>query len=209
WSDDFHHVAHRMVTGESRGYYRDFVGSAEELAHALRRGWVYEGAPSLHYGGPRGTDASEQPPHRFVFFLQNHDQIGNRPFGDRLHELVSPATFRALTALLLLAPKTPLLFMGQEWGATSPFGYFTEHSEQLGRAVRSGRRRAAEHLAGQPLRGLPDPPDIGTSERARLRREGASHPRHRALRDLHRELLQLRHTRPALRGASPGEHRVR
>ncbi|HLT31179.1 MAG TPA: malto-oligosyltrehalose trehalohydrolase [Myxococcaceae bacterium] len=209
WSDDFHHVAHRMVTGESRGYYRDFVGSAEELAHALRRGWVYEGAPSLHYGGPRGTDASEQPPHRFVFFLQNHDQIGNRPFGDRLHELVSPATFRALTALLLLAPQTPLLFMGQEWGATSPFGYFTEHSEQLGRAVRSGRRREAEHFAGQPLRGLPDPQDIETFERSRLRWEEASQPRHRALRELHRELLHLRHTHPALRGASPGAHRVR
>ena len=206
WSDDFHHVVHRMVTGESHGYFRDFDGTPRELVHALRRGWVYEGAPSLHYGQPRGTDASRQSPHRFVFFLQNHDQIGNRPFGDRLHEKVSPATFRALTALLLLAPQTPLLFMGQEWGATTPFGYFTEHSEQLGRAVREGRRREAEHFAGHPLRDLPDPQDPRTFERSRLRWDEAARPGHRELRELHRVLLEARHTHPALRTAHPGGH---
>jgi maltooligosyltrehalose trehalohydrolase len=208
WSDDFHHVVRRMVTGESHGYFRDFSGSSRELVHALRRGWVYEGAHSLHYESPRGTDASAQSPHHFVFFLQNHDQIGNRPFGDRLHDTVSPATFRALTALLLLAPQTPLLFMGQEWGATTPFGYFADHSDQLGRAVRDGRRREAEHFAGHPLEDLPDPQDPRTFERSRLRWEEATRPGHRELRELHRVLLEARHTHPALRCARPGGHHV-
>lgn len=208
WSDDFHHVIHRLVTGEAQGWGIDFSGSIRELVRALRRGWVYEGAHSRHHGGPRGTDASTQSPHRFVFFLQNHDQIGNRPFGDRLHEMVSPATFRALTALLLLAPQTPLLFMGQEWGASAPFGYFTEHSEALGRAVRGGRAREAEHFAGHPLVDLPDPQDPHTFTRSRLSWAEATRPGHRELRELHRVLLEARRTHPALRTARPGGHRV-
>ena len=141
WADDFHHVVRRMVAGDRDSYYADFTGDAWELATILRQGWLYTGGHSAHMTGPRGTDPSRLPMHRFVVCVQNHDQIGNRPMGDRLHHSIPAETWRAVSVLLLTAPMTPLLFMGQEWAASTPFQYFTDLEPGLGRQVTDGRRR--------------------------------------------------------------------
>jgi malto-oligosyltrehalose trehalohydrolase len=143
WNDDFHHAAHLLATGERDGYYADY---AREPAHLLGRclaeGFAYQGEPSEYRGGqPRGEPSADLPPTAFVNLLQNHDQVGNRAFGERLGELTSPEALLALTAVLLLAPSPPLLFMGQEWGAESPFRYFCQFEGDLARSVTEGRRR--------------------------------------------------------------------
>ena len=132
WADDFHHQVRRMASGDRDGYFADFSGTTADLAATISRGWFYQGQHSAYRGGPRGTATTGVPPWRMIVCLQNHDQIGNRAFGERLNHQVSPARFRALSALLLVVPETPLLFMGQEWAATSPFLYFTDHHPELG-----------------------------------------------------------------------------
>jgi maltooligosyltrehalose trehalohydrolase len=156
WADDFHHVVRRRLAGDSDGYFRDYAGTTDELARVINQGFLYEGQRSVHLGRPRGTPARDCPAWQFVFCIQNHDQVGNRAFGDRLNHQVSPALFRAASGLLLLLPYTPLLFMGQEFGSQSPFQYFTDHSPELGKLVTEGRRR--EFGAHAAFRGeIPDP----------------------------------------------------
>jgi malto-oligosyltrehalose trehalohydrolase len=142
WNDDFHHVVHTLVTGESDGYYADYApDAARHLCRALTEGYVYQGEPSVfREGEPRGQPSSTLPPSAFINFLQNHDQIGNRAFGDRLASLVTSETLDVVTALLLLSPFTPLMFMGDEWAERRAFLYFTDFDGELGRAVREGRR---------------------------------------------------------------------
>ena len=146
WADDFHHEARRLMAGDDEGYYRDFRGLAEDLAMILRRGWLYVGQHSVHLGEARGTDPVGLPASSFVICLQNHDQIGNRAFGERLHHQIEPAAYRAASTLFLMAPQTPLLFMGQEWAASTPFLYFTDHHPELGRLVTEGRRQEFRHF---------------------------------------------------------------
>lgn len=143
WNDDLHHALHVLLTGESEGYYAAYTGQAEEkLARGLAEGFIFQGEAPLYPGGHlRGEPSAHLPPTAFVFFLQNHDQVGNRAFGERLSTLANPAALRAATALLLLSPQIPLLFMGEEYGATQPFLYFTSHlTADLASAVREGRR---------------------------------------------------------------------
>jgi maltooligosyltrehalose trehalohydrolase len=173
WSDDGHHVLHVMLTGENEGYYRDYADCpAERLARALREGFVYQGQPSEHRDGePRGTSSVDLPPTSFVLFLQNHDQIGNRAFGDRLAAIVAPQALEAAIALQLLCPQIPLIFMGEEAASTTPFGFFTDHHGELADAVREGRRREFASFAGfsDPARrgAIPDPNALETFERSR------------------------------------------
>lgn len=144
WNDDAHHVLHVLLTGESDGYYRDYAQApAEKLARCLAEGFVYQGEPSSHRNGQtRGEPSAGLPPTAFVSFLQNHDQIGNRAFGERLTTLAHPAALRVAQALLLLSPQIPLLFMGEEAASTTPFLYFTSHrTEELAKAVREGRMK--------------------------------------------------------------------
>ncbi|MES2552833.1 MAG: alpha-amylase family glycosyl hydrolase [Pseudomonadota bacterium] len=144
WNDDGHHVLHSLLTGETEGYYSDYADSpAEKLARCLADGFIYQGQPSAHHKtSSRGEPSGHLPPTAFVLYLQNHDQIGNRPYGERLTTLVDPNALRAATALLLLSPQIPMLFMGEEFGATQPFMYFTSHENQeLVAAIREGRRR--------------------------------------------------------------------
>src|ERR1051325_7054552 len=143
WNDDAHHVLHVMLTGENEGYYRDYAGCpAERLARALREGFIYQGDPSAHREGePRGTPSADLPPTSFVLFLQNHDQIGNRAFGDRLAAIARPEALEAAIALQLLCPQIPLIFMGEEIASPTPFQFFTDHHGELADAVREGRRR--------------------------------------------------------------------
>jgi maltooligosyltrehalose trehalohydrolase len=126
WADDFHHIIRRLVAGDSRGYYQDYEGTAAELADTIRQGWLYAGQPTRRTNVPRGSDASRVLMRQSIVCIQNHDQIGNRAEGERLHHQVDLATWRAASVLVLTVPMTPLLFMGQEWGASSPFQYFTD-----------------------------------------------------------------------------------
>ena len=147
WSDDFHHQLRRLLCGDDDGVYRDFAGTVADLVTTLNRGWLFTGECSIHRGKNRGTDPAGLPLRDFIFCIQNHDRIGNRAFGERLNHQVDAATFRAASALLLLAPQTPLLFMGQEWAASSPFLFFTDHEPELGRRVR-GDDCASSNLIG-------------------------------------------------------------
>jgi maltooligosyltrehalose trehalohydrolase len=205
WADDFHHVVRRHLAGDSHSYYQDFEGSAAELAETLRHGWLFSGQYSRHSGGSRGTIATHVPMRKFVVCLQNHDQVGNRATGDRLHHRIDAAAWRAASALLLTAPMTPLLFMGQEWAASSPFQYFTDLEPELGALVTEGRRRefkAFPEFADPAAReGIPDPQAASTFEGSRLNWEERSAPEHAASLALYSDLLRLRHGHASL-GAS-------
>ena len=173
WNDDAHHVLHVMLTGENEGYYRDYADcSADRLARALREGFVYQGEPSAQREGePRGTPSLDLAPTAFVLFLQNHDQTGNRAFGDRLTVLAKPEALEAAIALQLLCPQIPLIFMGEEVGSPTPFQFFTDHHGELADAVREGRRKEFASFAAfsDPARRerIPDPNAVGTFERSR------------------------------------------
>jgi len=173
WNDDAHHVLHVMLTGENEGYYRDYADcSADRLARALREGFVYQGEPSAQREGePRGTPSLDLAPTAFVLFLQNHDQTGNRAFGDRLTVLAKPEALEAAIALQLLCPQIPLIFMGEEVGSPTPFQFFTDHHGELADAVREGRRKEFASFAAfsDPARRerIPDPNAAGTFERSR------------------------------------------
>ncbi len=163
WNDDFHHVAHHILTGEKEGYYRDYIDrSRTKLGRALAEGFVYQGEPSPYReSAPRGEPSSHLPATAFVDFLQNHDQVGNRAFGERLTALSDPLALRALVAIYLLAPQPPLLFMGEEWGTATPFRFFCDFQGELAEAVREGRRREFSRFpqfAEQEARSaIPDP----------------------------------------------------
>jgi malto-oligosyltrehalose trehalohydrolase len=199
WNDDFHHVAHVLLTGESDGYYVDYADRpVARFARALAEGFVYQGdASPLRDGAPRGEPSSGSPPASFVNFLQNHDQVGNRAFGERLTELASPEALRALVAIQLLAPGAPLIFMGEEWGAREPFLYFADFTGELAKAVREGRRREFSRFA-RFADEIPDPTAPETFEGSRLEPRAPS--------PLYVELLRIRHAAiaPRLAGAASG-----
>jgi maltooligosyltrehalose trehalohydrolase len=200
WNDDFHHAAKVALTGRHDAYYSDYRGTPQELISAMKRGYLYQGQRSSWQGKPRGTPALDLPPHAFVTFIDNHDQISNSGRGDRCHQLTSPGRYRAMTALLLLGPGTPMLFQGQEFAASSPFLYFADHAGALGDAVRSGR---AKFLAQFPSLATPegqgslnDPGDPSTFKRSKL--DLAERDRHAPAYALHRDLIALRRGDPAL-----------
>jgi maltooligosyltrehalose trehalohydrolase len=165
----------------------------------MQQGWLFTGQLSPHLGRPRGTSPVPLASTQFVHCIQNHDQIGNRAFGDRLCATVDTAAFKAMSALLLLGPATPLLFMGQEWNATTPFLFFTDHTANLGKAVTEGRRREFEKFAGFAHADIPDPQSGDTFERSKLNWSEREQPSHRGVLEWYRALLALRKTHPALR----------
>jgi len=207
WADDWHNTMHVLLTGEREGYYADFVDNAtQKLATALGEGFIYQGQPSRK-GEARGEPSGHLPPTAFVNFLQNHDQIGNRALGDRLPRLTDPESLQAATLLLLLSPAIPLLFMGEEWGSTRPFLFFTDHRDALADAVREGRRREfAEFPAFQDpaqRERIPDPNALATFEASCLDDAEADAPEHRRVRERFRRWLALRHQHiiPGLKGS--------
>jgi maltooligosyltrehalose trehalohydrolase len=206
WADDLHHEIRRLMAGDRDGYYQDYRGTTDDIATTIRQGWFFTGQRSDYLAANRGSDPSGIPPERFVVCIQNHDQIGNRAFGERLNQVVDPSAYRAASALLLTAPETPLLFMGQEWAAASPFLYFTDHHPDLGRDVTAGRRREFakfEAFSDEALRQrIPDPQAESTFLASRLRWSEGEHPPHAGVRALYHALLALRRTEPAFqRGA--------
>jgi 1,4-alpha-glucan branching enzyme/maltooligosyltrehalose trehalohydrolase len=198
WNDDLHHALHVLLTGEQDGYYMDYAGRPlDHLVRCLAEGFAYQGEASPYRGNkPRGEPSSGLPPTAFVSFLQNHDQVGNRAFGERIFSLCEAAPLRAALSLLLLAPPPPLLFMGQEWGCTRPFPFFCDFGPELADKVVAGRRDEFSRFPAfrdpAARARIPDPMDGQTFASARLDWQAQDTPAHRDWLALHRELLALR-----------------
>jgi maltooligosyltrehalose trehalohydrolase len=196
WSDDFHHALHTVLTGERDGYYADF-GTLAQLATALRRAFVYAGTFSPHRGRVHGREPVGIPGWRFLGYLEDHDQIGNRARGDRVTAGLSPGRVRAGAALVACAPFVPMLFMGEEWGTASPFPYFVDHADPaLAQAVREGRRR--EFAASAWSSSVPDPQDPETAASAVLDWREPRLPAHAEVLRWWTDLLALRRRRAEL-----------
>jgi maltooligosyltrehalose trehalohydrolase len=207
WADEWHHALHAVLTGERSGYYDEF-GSFALLAKALRQAWAFDGTFSPHRGRTHGRSPLGLPGSAFVVAAQNHDQVGNRAGGERLAALVAPGRLRIAAALLLTAPFVPLLFQGEEWGAETPFLYFTDHEDaELGRAVSEGRRREFSYFGWDPT-SVPDPQSAATFERSVLRRDERADPEHADLLAWHRSLIALRRSHPDLATAPAGSPEV-
>lgn len=196
WSDDFHHQMRRRLAGDNDGYYRDFNGATESIAKTIRKGWFFTGQFSSHAGHGRGTSPDGLSYESRVFCIQNHDQIGNRAFGDRLSSEISSPAWYAASALLLMSPEVPLLFMGQEWAAQEPFLFFTNHHEELGRLVTAGRRKEFERFSAfaDPANRekIPDPQRIETLQRSKLDWTVCQRPEHAACLYWYQTLIQIR-----------------
>ena len=194
WSDDFHHISRVALTGRGQAYYSDYRGTAQELLSVIKRGFVYQGQRYEWQKKPRGTVVKNEPAPGFVFYLQNHDQVANHLHGDRIHALASHARYRAIAALLLLAPETPMLFMGQEFGASNPFLFFADHHSDLAAKVYEGRKKFLaefpEYATPEAQAAVPDPADEATFQRSCL--DLSERTRHAPIYRLHKDLLRLR-----------------
>ncbi|MGH7961239.1 MAG: DUF3459 domain-containing protein, partial [Candidatus Binatia bacterium] len=209
WNDDFHHAARVALTGRREAYYTDYRGAPQEFISTVKRGFLYQGQHYKWQQQPRGTVVTSQPANAFVIFTQNHDQVANTLHGERIHALTSAARYRALTALMLLAPGTPLLFMGQEFCASSPFLFFADHRrEVLAGSVRRGRK---QFLAQFPSYGSPEaqeeipaPDAASTFERSKL--DFSERHSHAEMYCFHQDLLRLRREDPVI--ARQGRERI-
>ena len=204
WSDDYHHAVHAAVTGERKGYYAGY-GPLALVARALTNGFVFEGQYSPSRGRRHGRPLGDVPGHRLLAYVQNHDQVGNRAKGERWSHLVPEPAVYAAAALTLAAPFVPMLFQGEEWGASAPFQYFTDHAPELGRLVTEGRRKEFADFGWDDV---PDPQDEATFERSRLCWEERERDPHRAILEWHRRLIALRRGTPALGDGDRGRVRV-
>lgn len=211
WNDDFHHTARVALTGRRDAYYTDYHGTTQEMISALKYGYLYQGQFYAWQQKRRGTPSLDLPPSAFVHYLQNHDQIANFGHGDRLSSLASPAQLRAVTTLLLLAPQTPMLFMGQEWGATTKFLFFCDHKEGLAEMVDEGRKDELSQFpsVGTPemIAAMPNPNAVETFEKSRLDWTELERPFHRQMLALHRDLIALRKSDPVF-SAKPQRGRL-
>lgn len=197
WNDDFHHSARVALTGKNPAYYSDHLGTPQEFISALKWGFLYQGQHYSWQKKPRGHASLDLPPHRLVAFLENHDQVANSADGRRCRWLTHPGRYRALTALLLLGPQTPMLFQGQEFGSSKPFLFFADHKPELAQLVAQGRRKFLSqfpNLSAETDVTLLDPADPATFERCRL--DFAERERHPDIYALHRDLLTLRRQDP-------------
>jgi maltooligosyltrehalose trehalohydrolase len=209
WNDDYHHAWHVLLAGETQGYYGDYAKSPlADIARALKSGFVYQGEASAHRGGKlRGEPSGKLTPSAFVNFLQNHDQIGNRAFGDRLESNVGPEAIEAALAVTLLAPPIPMLFMGEEWGSKAPFPFFCSFEGDLAEAVRKGRRREYAWAYAKYGDEVPDPLESSTFQSAELDWEARNQDAGRKRLALVQQLLAIRRREivPRLAGAAFGE----
>jgi maltooligosyltrehalose trehalohydrolase len=209
WADDFHHQIRAALAGDRDGYFQDYTGSTDDIAATICKGWFYCGRKSVFLDRPRGSDPAGLSPAQFVICLQNHDQVGNRAFGGRLHHAIDLAAYRAASVLLLCSPQTPLLFMGQEWAASSPFQFFTDHHESLGKLVTAGRRREFQRFKAfsdpKTRQAIPDPQAVETFVNSHLKWDERDADSHAATLRLYQALLHLRQTEPALGARPPGD----
>jgi len=212
WADDFHHAVRVRNTGEQEAYYGDYAGSITEIARTLRDGWFYAGQIAPFHGKPRGTPAEKLPLGSCLHCLSNHDQVGNHAFGQRISGLISREAFLAASVLLCLSPHTPMLFMGQEWAASTPFLFFTDHEPDLGRLITLGRREEFRHFAAfrddESLAQIPDPQAEGTFRASVLRWKESAGAVHAPVLALYRACLQLRRENEAFRPREMQEYQV-
>jgi maltooligosyltrehalose trehalohydrolase len=206
WNDDFHHTATVALTGHNEAYYTDYLGTPQELLSAIKYGYLYQGQWYEWQKKRRGTPTRGVPRERFVTYLQNHDQVANSGLSLRCHQLASPGRWRAMTALWLLAPGTPLFFQGQEFSATSPFHFFADHVPELAVKVRAGRKQFMAQFPSvatpEMQDRLPHPDDEQTFARCKL--DWHERQTHAEALALHRDLLRLRREDPVIRSAGPG-----
>jgi maltooligosyltrehalose trehalohydrolase len=206
WNDDFHHSAHVALTGRDEGYYTDYRGNAQEFVSMAKYGFLYQGQWYKWQQQRRGTPALHVPPARFVVFIENHDQVANTARGQRLHALTSPGRLRAMTALLLLAPQTPMLFQGQEFASSAPFLFFADHRGDLANAVREGRMAFLSQFpsaATQEMQDILPSPDARETF-ARCVLDHTERARNAHVLALHRDLLRLRSSDPCFRQQRQG-----
>jgi maltooligosyltrehalose trehalohydrolase len=198
WNDDFHHSAMVALTGRREAYYTDYLGSPQELISAVKHGFLYQGQWYSWQKQRRGTPALDLPPSAFVMFIQNHDQIANSATARRAHDLSSPGAYRAMTVLLLLGPGTPMLFQGQEFAASTPFRYFSDHRPEISKLVLRGRAEfLTQFLSLQDIESqakLSDPGNPATFEGCKL--DFTERERHAPIYTLHKDLLRLRREDP-------------
>ena len=197
WNDDVHHVLHVAASGETKGYYADYKGDTEKLGRALAEGFAFQGELMPYRGRPRGAPSADLPPTAFVAFIQNHDQVGNRAFGDRMTDFAPAEAVRAIAAVYLLLPQIPMLFMGEEWGAAQPFPFFCDFGPELADAVRNGRReefaRFPEFQDPAMRQRIPDPMAEETFASAKLDWEDIERVPHSGWLDWYRRVLAIRH----------------
>lgn len=196
WNDEFHHALHSVLTGETNGYYEDF-GQLAHLAKALKHAYVYDGNYSSHRERVHGRPITGLPGTRFVVFSQNHDQIGNRARGERLSQLLSPGRQKIAAALVLTSPFVPMLFQGEEFSASSPFLYFSQHDPELGKKVSEGRKNEFGAFGWDPEQ-VPDPQAASSFERSKLRWNEVNEGVHASMFDWYKKLIRLRRTNSAL-----------
>ncbi len=211
WNDDFHHSAMVRLTGHNEAYYSDYLGLATEFVALLKWGFLYQGQFYSWQNGPRGTAAFDLPAAAFIHYLQNHDQIANSRAGERIHQLTSPGRLRAMAALWLLAPQTPLLFQGQEFAASAPFQFFLDSPAEHAAAVAGGRGRFLAQFpslaTAEVQQRLPDPADPATFRRCKL--DLTERKAHAPVYALHRDLLRLRRSDGIDRGGAARSNRCR
>jgi maltooligosyltrehalose trehalohydrolase len=205
WNDDFHHSAMVALTGRNESYYTDYLGTPQEFLSAVKYGYLYQGQWYSWQENRRGKPGLDLPPAAFVTFVQNHDQVANSGRGQRAHQLTSPGRYKAMTALMLLAPGTPMLFMGQEFAASAPFLYFADHGPELAKLVQSGRAEFLDQfrtVADPRMRDVLAPPhDRHTFEKCKL--DFSEREKHAELYQLTKDLLKLRREDPAFRAQTP------
>ena len=195
WNDDIHHVLHSAATGEDFGYYADYAHDTGKIARALSEGFVFQGEEMPYRGSRRGQPSRHLPPTAFISFIQNHDQVGNRAFGDRLSAGASFEAIKALAGVYLLAPQIPMIFQGEEWNARTPFPYFCDFDEELNENVRNGRREELSRLPGfddASAATSPDPTSLETFMGAKLNWSETALADSSAMLDTYRELISIR-----------------
>lgn len=207
WNDDFHHAAMVALSGRAEAYYSDFKGTPQEFISAVKRGFLYQGQRSSWQKQPRGTISFDLAPEQFVNYLQNHDQIANSLSGLRAHQLAAPGCLRALTALLLLGPATPMLFQGQEFAASAPFLFFADHNPELAKLVAQGRKAFLSQFGGaanpESHQYLTSPETLEAFSRCKL--DFSERVKNRAVYQLHRDLLRLRREDPVFSKPRAGQ----
>ena len=208
WSDDFHHALFAVLCGgRADGYYADF-GAMAQLAKALEQSFVYDGIYSRFRNRIHGKTARHLEQHRFLGYIQNHDQVGNRAVGDRLGEIVGFHRAKVAAAVVLLSPFIPMIFQGEEWAASSPFQYFADHDDsRMARLVREGRKREFAAFGWAP-ESIPNPEARETFERSKLKWDETGRGEHAEMLEWYRELIGLRRRSPSLNAAEPGQTRV-
>lgn len=196
WSDDFHHALHSVLTGETNGYYEDY-GQIAQLAKAIEQSYVFDGVYSVHRKRRHGRPPAGLTGHSFMAYMQNHDQVGNRAQGDRIHETTGHDLAKVGAALYLTAPFVPMIFQGEEWAASTPFMYFTNHDAELGKAVSEGRKREFGYFGWKPDE-VPDPQARKTFEDSKLDWDEVTSGEHAEMLDWYKKLTRLRLHKPAL-----------